>query len=487
MFTVQSIATEWSHMEDISGISRRGVLGGAAAVGAVGVSGALAAEPAAASAATNGGRREEFVVRGAYVMSMDPTVGDIADGDVHVRNGVIVAVGRNLKARGSVLDGRGTIVMPGLVETHWHMWTTLYRSLASSSAANAYFALNLRNGAALLPQDTYRGVRLALADAVAGGITTVHDWSHNLRGPAYADANLRAHAQSGLRGRFSYGAPQGLPAGQTIDLADLRRVHDEWFRTGRAGLMHLGLAGRPPGGVATDAVFRTEYDAARALNLPVSYHANSNRQQGALAMIQALGDAKALGPQTQIIHALFTTQAERDLLASTGTSVSSSPWSELLIGYGVPPMRQLLDAGVLLNLSVDTVPLTGTADMFSIIRLALALHRGESESEFSIPARRMIQAATIDGARGLGLDRVTGSLTPGKRADLILVRTDDVHIAPFTDPSNMIATAAGAAQVDTVVVDGRILKRHGKLTSVDTRQVVREAQQALDALLKRAG
>jgi 5-methylthioadenosine/S-adenosylhomocysteine deaminase len=471
-------------MDTSPGISRRGVLGGTAALGAAGLGDVLAAEPA--SAHPGGDRRGEFVVRGAYVLSMDPAIGDVAGGDVHVRDGVVVAVGRKLPARGSVIDGRGTIVMPGLVDTHWHMWTTLYRSLASSSPANAYFALNLRNGAALLPQDTYRGVRLALADAVAGGITTVHDWSHNLRGPAYADANLRAHAQIGLRGRFSYGTPQGRPADQTIDLADLRRVHDEWFRAGRAGLMHLGLAGRPPG-VATDAVFRAEYDAARALDLPVSYHANSNRQQGALAMIQALGDAGALGPQTQIIHALFTTQAERDLLATSGASVSTSPWSELLIGYGVPPIRQLLDAGVLLNLSVDTVPLTGTADMFSIIRLALALHRGESESEFSVSARRMIQAATIDGARGLGLGDVTGSLTPGKRADLILVRTDDVHIAPFTDPANMIATAAGAEHVDTVVVDGRILKRHGRLTTIDARQVVREAQQALDALLQRAG
>jgi cytosine/adenosine deaminase-related metal-dependent hydrolase len=470
-------------MENSAHISRRGVLGGAAAVGAAGV--LSAAEPAAASPG-HGTRREEFTVRGAYVLSMDPAIGDIPAGDVHVRDGVIVAVGPKLRARGTVIDGRGTIVMPGLVETHWHMWTTLYRSLASSSAANAYFALNVRNGAALLPQDTYRGVRLALADAVAGGITTVHDWSHNLRGPAYADANLRAHAQSGLRGRFSYGAPQGLPAAQTIDLADLRRVHREWFQAGRAGLMHLGLAGRPPG-VATEAVFRAEYDAARALDLPVSYHANSNRQQGALAMIQALGDAGALGPQTQIIHALYTTPAERALLATSGASVSSSPWSELLIGYGVPPLRQLLDAGVLLNLSVDTVPLTGTADMFSVIRLALALHRGESESEFSVPARRMIQAATIDGARGLGLGHLTGSLTPGKRADLILVRTDDVHIAPFTDAPNMIATAAAAEHVDTVVVDGRILKRNGRLTTVDTRQVVREAQQSLDALLKRAG
>jgi len=471
---------------DEGGLSRRGLLGGAAALGVLGLAGGTAT-PAAAEGRHGGlPRRGEFVVRGAYVMSMDPQVGDVADGDVHVRDGRIVAVGQQLPARGPRIDGRGTIVLPGLVETHWHMWTNLYRSLASSSPANAYFGLNVRNGRAVLPSDIYAGVRLALADAVHSGITTVNDWSHNIRGPQYADANLQAHVDSGLRARFSYGAPQGHPADQTIDLADLARVKRQWFDARRDGLLHLGLAGRPPG-VASLEVARTEYDAARALGLPVSYHANSNRAQGALAIVAQLGAEGMLGPQTQVIHALFTTAAERDLLRTTGTSVSISPWSELLIGYGVTPVKELLDAGVLLNLSVDTTPLTGTADLFSVIRLALALHRGQSESEFSLSARRMLEAATIDGARGLGIDDVTGSLTPGKRADLIMVRTDEVNIAPFTNAANMVATAAAPDNVDTVVVDGRILKRGGRLTSTDPAALVRSAQQSLDALLARAG
>jgi 5-methylthioadenosine/S-adenosylhomocysteine deaminase len=204
-------------------------------------------------------------------------------------------------------------------------------------------------------------------------------------------------------------------------------------------------------------------------------------------MIAQLADEGMLGPQTQVIHALYTTPAERSALAASGTSVSVSPWSELLIGFGVTTVRELFEAGALVNLSVDTLPLTGTSDMFSIIRLALGLHRGQSEDEFSLSARRMIAAATTDAARGLGIEDVTGSLTPGKRADLIMVRTDDVNIAPFTDAPNMIATAAQPANVDTVVVDGRILKRHGRLTAIDTRRVVREAQAALAALLERAG
>ncbi len=468
-------------------IDRRQFIGGAAALGAAGLLGT----PGTASGhgGHRGGRglprRESFVIRGAYVMSMDPAIGDVADGDVAVRDGRIVGVGRRLHG-GRVIDGRGTIVMPGLIDTHWHLWTALHRSMANSSPTNGYFALNVRLGTQFQPEDIYQGARLALAEALHSGITTVHDWSHNIRGPQYADANLRAHQEVGLRARFSYGTRQGHPATETIDLADLERVRREWFRSGRLELVHLGLAGRPPG-VASDDVARTEYEAARRLGLPVSYHANSNRAQGQLANIQRLADAGMLGPHVQIIHALFTTAAERQALASTGTSVSVSPWSELLIGYGVTTVKDLVDAGVLLNFSVDTLPLTGNADMFSIIKLVVGLHRGQAEQEFALLARRALAMATIDSARGLGLDGVTGSLTPGKRADLIMVRADALNIAPFTDAPNMIAFAAQPANVDTVVVDGRVLKRDGRLTALDSREVVKEASAAFERVLARAG
>ena len=469
--------------------TRRGLLGSSAALGGgLALPGSAAAAPDARPPSGELPRRGEFVIRGAYVLSMDDEIGDLDDADVHVRNGRIVAVGQGLGLRGASIDGRGTIVLPGLVDTHWHLWTTLYRSMASSAPENAYFTLNLRHGLVWKPRDTFAGVRLAAADAVHNGITTVHDWSHNLRGPAYADADLRALSASGLRGRFSYGAPQGHPADQPIDLADLVRVKRQWFDTGRAELLHLGLAGRPP--VGTEAAelerWRLEYTTARNLGLPVSVHANSNRAQGARAMIAQLAEEDMLGEHMQVIHALYTTAAERAALAASGTSVSVSPWSELLIGYGVTTVKELFDAGIDVTQSVDTLPLTGTANMFSIMRLTLGLHRGQSESEFSIAARRVLASATIGGARALGLGEVTGSLTPGKRADLIMVRTDAVSIAPFTDPVNMVVTAAHPEHVDTVVVDGRVLKRHGRLTAVDPRRVVRNAEQRLAGVIDRA-
>lgn len=467
-------------------MSRRSVLGSAAAAGALGS--AAVAAGASPAAADRRGRRHprsrEYVVTGAHVVSMDPDIGDVEDGDVHVRDGEIVAVGRGLRGRGPRIDGRGMIAMPGLVDTHWHLWTTLYRSMSSSSPETAYFALNVRNGTRCLPSDLYHGTRLGLVDALNTGITTVHDWAHNLRSPEHADANLRAHREIGLRGRFSYGTPQGLPPTVLTDLADLERVKREWFDAGRLPLMHLGLAGRPPG-FSPETVYRPEYDAAQDLGLPVSYHANSTRAQGALGMVRQLGEQGMLHPDVQLIHALYTTAAEREMVRESGASVSISPWSELLIGYGVTPVPEMESSGMLLTLSVDTMPLTGSADLWSVMRLTTGLHRGIAEGELSVSTRRVLQMATIDGARSLGLGDVVGSLSPGKRADLLLVRQHDVAIAPVTDVPNALALAAGAENVDTVIVDGRFRKYRGRLVDVNEDLVVRATEEALAALLAR--
>jgi 5-methylthioadenosine/S-adenosylhomocysteine deaminase len=469
-------------------LTRRGFLGATATGGGLALAPTLGATSSRLPPDGQLPERGEFVIRGAYVLSMDDDVGDLTDADVHVRDGAIVDVGSDLRTRAPAIDGRRSIVLPGLVDTHWHMWTTLHRALASSSPDNAYFALNVRLGAVWEPSDTFDAVRLAAAEAVHNGITTVHDWSHNLRGPEYADADLEALDGSGLRGRFSYGAPQGLAADQPIDLDDLARVQREWFESGQADLLQLGLAGRPPVGTGAAELerWRTEYRTARDLGLPVSVHANSNRAQGDRAMVAQLDEEGMLGPHLQVIHALYTTETERAALIGSGTPVSISPWSELLIGYGVTTVKQMWDAGVLVTQSVDTLPLTGTADMFQVMRLTLGLHRGQSESEFSIAARRILASATVDGARSLGLGDVTGSITPGKRADLLMVRTDTVSIAPRTDPVNVVVTAAHPEHVDTVFVDGRILKRRGELTAVDGELVVRRAEAALARVLERA-
>ena len=468
-------------------MSRRHLLRAAAALAASG------AAPSGFAAASQGAgalpARGAFVIRNAYVMTMDEA-GDIANADVHVANGVIVAVGQNLRAPGAAaIDGQAMIVLPGLVETHWHMWNTLLRSMSGDKPDFGYFRSTAMLGQKFSADDMYQGTRLACAEAINNGITHVHDWCHNIRGPEYADADIKALRESGLRARFSYGAAQGMPNTKGIDLADLTRLHDNWAKLSPDGLLTLGLAWRGQGGnnpttAIPPDIYTAEIGAARKLGLPISVHASGSRP--AVGQIDSIAKAGLLGKDMQLTHANKASPGEIKAVADAGASISISPYTELRIGFGLPQTTKFLEAKIPVGLSVDTVELSGNADMFDIMKVTQNAENGIAETEFTLPARRVLALATSEGARSMGIGGQTGSLKAGKRADLIMVNTRGINLGVFGDPAHMLVTAAEPANVDMVVVDGRILKRNGKLTAMNTQAIVQAAAAANVALRKRA-
>jgi len=413
---------------------------------------------------------------------MDPGLGDLLDADVHVRGGRIVAVGRSLIPEGAeIMDGRDMIVLPGLVETHWHIWTTLLRSLSGDAAKRGYFPTSRTVGSFYRAADMGVSARLALAEAINSGITFVHDWCHNVRTPDYAEQALRALRESGIRARFSYGTPTGHPNEQPIDHADFRRLHTEWNRYSEAGRLTLGLAWR---GVGSEAAYQ-DHAVARELGLPVSVHVNNYKANaGGIAAIAAAG---LLGPEVQLIHANWSTPEEINAVAASGASLTLSPYTEMRIGFGFPMTGEYLAAGVPIGLSVDTPALSGNADMFAIMKVIQNVENARALDEFRLTARRVLELATIEGARSMGLGTEIGSLVPGKRADLIMIDTRHPNLAVLTDPAHLLVEAAQPSNVDTVVIDGRILKRNGALTAIDIGAVVTEARQALAEVRQRAG
>ena len=459
--------------------NRREVLGGILAAGAL--SGAPFRSSLGQPRADSTTVRSEFLIRNAYVLTMD-AAGDIAGGDVHVRGGVIAAVGRNLTAPGAeIIDGAGMLVLPGFVETHWHVWTTLLRSLSGDRQEHGYFPTSRTVGTFYTPEDMYVAGKLAAAEAVHSGITFLHDWCHNVRAPEYAEAALRALAESGIRARFSYGSPTGASNDASIDLVDLARLRERWSEHSNDGLLTLGLAWR---GAATPATVR-DYEVAKELGLPISVHANNFQSSaGGIAQLAAGG---FLGPDVQVIHAVWCTPEEIRALQRTRTSVSVSPYSELRIGFGMPIVVELRDAGVTVGLSVDTPALSGNADMFAIMKAIQNIENGRALNEFKLTARRALELATIEGARSMGVGDLVGSLTPGKRADLIMVDTRAVNLAVMTEPAHLLVEAAQPANVDTVMIDGRIVKRGGRVTTVDIPAVVDSANRAFTDLRRRSG
>jgi 5-methylthioadenosine/S-adenosylhomocysteine deaminase len=463
--------------------TRRGLLSAAAAFGAA--SAFASTEPAAPAPNTKLPDRGEFVVRNAYVITMDPQIPDLPKGDVHVRDGAIAAVGANLEAPGAeVIDARTMIALPGLIETHWHMWGTVARNMAGDDPKTGYFPFSRVLGVLFTPEDNARGVRLALAEALSTGLTTVHNWSHNLLTPAYADAELAVHREVGGRARFSYGYSRNTGPNETLPLDDVARVQKQYFSGQTDGLLTLGIASRGPENNTLE-ICRKEWEFARAHGLPVTIHIGTDPKK--TFGIKELDDAGLLGPDVQLVHATNVAPGDIERVGRTKSHVSVSPYTEMRTGFGFGPISEYLAVGVPVSLSIDTPILCGHADMFQTMRGVQNEEDGRHQSEFAFPARRALEMATINGARDLGIADRVGSLTPGKRADLILVRTDALNMAPFTEPVHMIVQSAKADNVDTVVVDGRILKRHGRLTAIDVPRVLREAQETIDRVRSHIG
>ena len=474
-------------MNSQSKLNRREFLGAATTIGVASLVGCAPARRVEERPIGRLPARGEFVVRNAQVLTMDPSLGDLSRGDIHVRDGEIIAVGAELAAPGAeAIDGRDMIALPGFIDTHCHIWNSALRNLVGGDPEMGYFALTFRLGQHYTPTDIYRGVRLGVAEMLYSGITCVHDWSHNIRGPEYADADLRALSSTGIRARFSYGTPQGgISPDEPMDLADLARVQREWFSDPNDRLLTLGMAscslGSSPRGAVNIAGLHRDWDGARKLGLPISFH--TGRVPGP-ALLEKEG---LLGPEVQLVNPTNYEEADRAAVARSGAHVSVSPREEVL-SLVMPQIVEMLNQGIVVSLSHDTTSTSGNINMFAQMHALMGFQGfGLSAEAPSASARQVLEMATINGARDLGIADRVGSLTPGKRADLILVRATDLNIAPLANPVHAIVRSAQPHNVDTVVVDGRILKHNGQLVALDAEQVAREAAESLAAVRKRAG
>jgi cytosine/adenosine deaminase-related metal-dependent hydrolase len=448
----------------------------AGAFGALATTGNVALAQPGRNTAT--GARGEFIVRDAVVLTMDPGLGTLPRGDVHVRDGVIVAVGPDLTApNAQPVPGHQMIAMPGLIDAHNHLWNSPLRNLVQEGPTYGYFPLVLKYGAFCSPVDVYRGVRLGVTELLSSGVTTVLDWAHNLRSPAYADADLAGLRDSGIRARFAYGYWQGGPApDQTIDFTDVARLQRDWSMLSNGGLLSLGVALRTMPQGSLESVTR-ECAFARQLHLPLTIHSGgSNGQSGTIGLLNGAG---LLGPDMQVINPTKWDEPSYQWIAASGAHVCISPFSEMRTSFRFNPLLDLLAHRIPVSLSMDTAAVTGNNDMFALMHVLIDTQFVRANAAGAVTPMQILELATMGGARDLGLADTIGSLTPGKRADLILIRTSDLNIAPLGDPATALVRSAQPYNVDTVIVDGRFMKRGGRIVAFNADTVIAEASETL--------
>jgi cytosine/adenosine deaminase-related metal-dependent hydrolase len=397
----------------------------------------------------------KILLTGGTVVSMDPAVGDLDRGDVLIEDGVIVEVAERVDApEAEVIDATDRIVMPGFVDNHRHAWQTAFRGVGADWTFPEWaVAMHRTVKPHYQPEDVYAGTLLGRLEALHSGVTTMLDWYHVAQGPEHEDAAVAALRDAPGRSIFCLGAGWGTP--DPVD-AEIRRVRSDLAGD---GLVTMALGLRGPEDTSMDTVAR-ELKLAAELDLRTSLHIVSDGTQRPVADLREHG---LLRDTTTFVHGNGISDEELRMLADAGSSLSISPDVELKMGFGSPLTGRALAAGLRPTLSIDDVPSVG-GDMFSTMRTAFAVQRG---LDGGLRSRDLLEFATVDAARSCGLGPRTGSITPGKDADVILLRADDLTVFPVTDPVATVVSAGHPGLVDTVLVAGRVVKRDGVLVGVD--------------------
>ena len=424
--------------------------------------------------------RRPVVFRNGTVLTMDDAHTVLTGADVLVVGDSVAQVGVGLQAPDGAweIDASGGIVMPGMIDTHRHMWQTAMRGYGADWTLTQYFVwYYLENGRRFRPEDIRAGNLISAWDALEAGVTTTVDWSHGLQTVDHAEAAV--DALTSVPGRFvlAYGNIQAAPWEWTADPAV--RAFLERSRTDLLG-MQLAFD------VLGDPSFpeKPAFEFARELGLPVTTHAGvwgATNDDG----IRLMYEHGFMGEDNVYVHAATLTTDSYHRIAATGGSVSVSTESEQSTGQGYPPTWQVRRHDIPVSLSMDT-SVWWSGDLFSAMRTTLGADRsrehleahanGDTVTHVHLRAEQVVDWATRGGARALGRDDL-GCLAPGKKADVVLIKNDSSPVSfPLLNPYGHVAFQAQRGDVHTVLVDGRVVKHEHRLVGCDLAAVRREVE-----------
>jgi cytosine/adenosine deaminase-related metal-dependent hydrolase len=469
--------------------SRRALLQTGAGVLAAGAAAApVAAVAQGAGAAPADGElgrllgQRRILIKGGVVLTIDRQVGDFARADVLIEDGKIREVRPNIAVSpdsAAVVDAANRIVIPGFVDTHSHSYQGILRNILTNGVLNPDYNRDIQTTLtpAYSAEDAYAGVLITALGLIDMGTTTIVDISQVSHTPQHSDACIQALRDSGIRAVYAYYRGAG-PASQYP--GDITRIQRTYFSSNDQ-LLTLAL------GTSADARL---YALAREAGVPAVLHSNRLSEQ-----LLELGRAGLLRPGDEYIHCTGLNDAAWRLIRDTGGRISLSVEIEMAMGQGLPAIQEAIDHGVRPSLSSDHGA-TVAQDFFSVMRAVFTLQHlqlfqrafaGEQNLPRRLSPRDLLEFATIEGARCANLESRTGSLTPGKDADMVLLAADRISVWPLNNAPGAVVNLMNPSQVEAVFIAGKVKKWRGSLVGVDVPRVLRLAEEARDRLLRRAG
>jgi cytosine/adenosine deaminase-related metal-dependent hydrolase len=425
-------------------------------------------------------QEKRILLRGGIVLTLDPGLGDFARADVLIEDGKIRDVGPNLGVsddNAAVVDAGDRIVLPGFVDTHCHSYQGLLRGLLPNGALPEYDAsVQKAITPHYQPEDAYAGVLITALGMLNMGTTTMVDISQVCHSPEHIDAVLQALNDAGLRAVYAYWRGIGPKADHPHDIF---RILPKYF-SASDGLLTPALA------VSLDA---NNYRVAREAGVRAVVHLRLNAEP-----LLGLARAGLLREGDEFIHCTHLSGEAWRLIKDIGGTTSHSPPLEMAMGHGMPSMQEAIDVGLEPSFSCDHCATVGQ-DMFGIMKTAFNIQRltvhqrrrnGESETPGLLPPRKVLECATIAGAKCAGLGHRIGTLSPGKDADLIMMRADDLAIWPLNNAYAAVVNLMNPSHVEAVFVRGIPKKWASQLIGIDVSRVLNLVKSSRDAVLGRA-
>ncbi|MFI9645474.1 amidohydrolase family protein [Streptomyces sp. NPDC052040] len=437
--------------------------------------------------------RRRILFTGATIVTMDPGIGVIARGDLLVEGDTIAAVGPGLGAGDAVVvDATGTILAPGFVDTHRHAWEAqLRRIMPDVDDLGGYVRSTLAGYATVYrPGDMYTGTRLAALTAIDSGITTMLDFSHNSRTREHTDAAIEALRDTGIRGVHASMGPHFGDWDRQWP-GDLRRVQDQYFNS-TDQLLTLRLATLATDEIAGPALAYGPEPARFARDLGVGVSVDAVFGTSSSEAVLRWAEDGALSPDVTLIHATGLTPEAWKAMGETGTTVALAPTSDAQIGLetAIPAVDEALSVGIRPGLSID-VEVALASDMFTQMRALHAIQRmravnaahGTDRQPSRITTHDVLDFATLQGARTNGLSTVAGSLTPGKKADLLVIQAEDLNNMPLNDPIGTIVLGSDTRNISAVLINGEPRKWNGHVLDVDLATLRNEVHASREYVL----
>lgn len=446
----------------------------------------------------------------ATIITMNPQRDIISNGAIAVQENRIVAIDKTpvlleQYRDDEIIDVAGKLIIPGLIDTHVHLAQALIRGCADDMALIQWLCERvwvLQGN--YTHDDGYVSARLCIAEMLKSGTTTflesmlAHRYGFDGIAQAVSESGIRACLAGIVMDIGTYATQDensmhpGLIESRATSLLGVLDMHSKWQGAANDRI-HVWFGPRTPGGVSSE-LYREMSELAHQRDMGITMHLAEveadktflNEKYGLSPVLYA-DSVGLLGPKSVMVHMVWLNDEDIDRLVSTKTTVSHNPSSNSKLASGVCKVPQMLAKGVNVALGCDGGPSNNDYDMIREMKLAAIIHKAVTHDPLIVPAESVLEMATINGARSLGLEHEIGSLEVGKKADLVVIDLDRLHTTPSPNPVSTLVYAATGGEVDTVVVDGKIVVRERQLLSMDEEEIKREAREHAVHVYKRAG